>query len=133
MSGPSVVVDWAPEGWTHIGGPGMHLLIGLDEDDEQTLVASDAADGGDLDDVLEVLTAGGMRKARHFVGVHWQPRTRLVAFGPVAAMVTLADGSEHEVRATSTRVWTDVELPEHPTHVRLRVLDEAEAAEVPPR
>ncbi len=73
-----------------------------------------------------------MRKARHFVGVHWQPRTRLVAFGPVAAMVTLADGSEHEVRATSTRVWTDVELPEHPTHVRLRVLDETEAEEPPP-
>src|SRR6187402_1596957 len=107
----------------------MHLLIGLDEDDEQTLVASDAADGGDLDDVIEVLTSGGMRKARHFIGVHWQPSTRLVAFGPVAATVTLADGSEHEVRATSSRVWTDVELAEHPAHVRLRVLDETEAKE----
>ena len=131
MSGPSVVVDWAPEGWTHIGGPGMHLLIALDEDDEQTLVASDAADGGDLDDVLDVLTTGGMRRARHFVGVHWQPHTRLVAHGPVAVMLTLADGSEHEVRATSSRVWTDVELPEHPTHVRLRVLDETEAKQPP--
>ncbi|WP_404389966.1 FHA domain-containing protein [Humibacillus xanthopallidus] len=109
----------------------MHLLIALDEDDEQTLVASDAADGGDLDDVLDVLTTGGMRRARHFVGVHWQPRTRLVAHGPVAVMLTLADGSEHEVRATSPRVWTDVELPEHPTHVRLRVLDETEAKQPP--
>jgi uncharacterized protein YukE len=35
----------------------MHLLIALEEDD-RTLTASDAADGGDLDDVIDVLTAG---------------------------------------------------------------------------
>ncbi|NUO90482.1 MAG: hypothetical protein HOQ18_06615, partial [Dermatophilaceae bacterium] len=134
MSGPSVVVQRAPDGWTHIGGPGMHLLIGLDEDDDRTLAASDAADGGDIDDVVEVLTTGGMRKAHHFVGVHWQPRTRIVAFGPVAALVTLADGSEHDVRATSARVWTDLELPEHPEQVVLRVLDESERSQpVPPQ
>lgn len=133
MSGPSdvpaVVVERAPDGWTHIGGPGMHLLIGLDEEDERTLTASDAADGGDLDDVIEVLTAGGMRKAHHFVGVHWQPRTRVVAFGPVSALVTLPNGSEHDVRATSSRVWTDLELPEHPERVVLRVLDESERSQ----
>ncbi|MFD1055107.1 FHA domain-containing protein [Terrabacter terrigena] len=112
----------------------MHLLIGLDEDDERTLAASDAADGGDLDDVVEVLTSGGMRKAHHFVGVHWLPRTRIVAFGPVSALVTLADGSEHEVRAPSARVWTDLELPEHPERVVLRVLDESERSlPVPPQ
>jgi hypothetical protein len=112
----------------------MHLLIGLDEDDDRTLAASDAADGGDLDDVVEVLTTGGMRKAHHFVGVHWLPRTRIVAFGPVAAMVTLADGSEHDVRAPSARVWTDLELPEHPERVVLRVLEEAERSQpVPPQ
>ncbi|MBC9820323.1 FHA domain-containing protein [Terrabacter sp. MAHUQ-38] len=134
MSGPSVVVDRAPDGWTHIGGPGMHLLIGLDEDDERTLAASDAADGGDIDDVVEVLTAGGMRKAHHFVGVHWQPRTRIVAFGPVAAVVTLADGTEHDVRAPSAKVWTDLELPEHPERVVLRVLDEEQrSAPEPPQ
>ncbi len=134
MSGPSVVVDRAPDGWTHIGGPGMHLLIGLDEDDDRTLAASDAADGGDIDDVVEVLTTGGMRKAHHFVGVHWQPRTRIVAFGPVSALVTLADGTEHDVRAPSARVWTDLELPEHPERVVLRVLDESERAQpVPPQ
>ena len=38
-----------------------------------------------MDDVIEVLTTGGMRKAHHFIGVHWQPRTRIVAFGPVSA------------------------------------------------
>lgn len=134
MSGPSVVVDRAPDGWTHIGGPGMHLLIALDEDDERTLAASDAADGGDIDDVVEVLTAGGMRKAHHFVGVHWQPRTRIVAFGPVAAVVTLADGTEHDVRAPSAKVWTDLELSEHPERVVLRVLAEDErTAPVPPQ
>lgn len=132
MSGPSVVVDRAPEGWTHIGGPGMHLLIGLDEDDERTIAASDAADGGDIDDVVEVLTVGGMRKAHHFVGVHWQPRTRIVAFGPVSALVTLADGTEHDVRATSSKVWTDLELPDHPDRVVLRVLEEAERAQPVP-
>ena len=132
MSDPSVVVERAPDGWTHIGGPGMHLLIGLDEDDERTISASDAADGGDLDDVVEVLTAGGMRKAHHFVGVHWQPRTRIVAFGPVSAVVTLADGTEHDVRATSSRVWTDLELPEHPDRVVLRVLDESERSQPAP-
>ncbi len=131
MSVPSVVVDGAPEGWTHIGGPSMHLLIALDEDDEQTLAASDAADGGDLDDVVDLLTTGGMRRAHHFVGVHWQPRTRLVAHGPVAITVTLADGTEHEVRPTSSRVWTDLELAEHPAHVRLRVLDESDPAATP--
>ncbi|MEW1952194.1 FHA domain-containing protein [Terrabacter sp. NPDC080008] len=136
MSGPSdvpaVVVERAPDGWTHIGGPGMHLLIGLDEEDDRTLAASDAADGGDLDDVLEVLTAGGMRKAHHFVGVHWQPRSRIVAFGPVSAQVTLSDGSEHDVRATSARVWTDLELPEHPERVVLRVLEESERSQPQP-
>jgi hypothetical protein len=44
VSDPSVVVQRAPDGWTHIGGPGM-------------------------------------RKAQHFVGVHWRPQTRVVAFG----------------------------------------------------
>ncbi|MGO4604163.1 FHA domain-containing protein [Terrabacter sp. 2YAF2] len=132
MSDPSVVVERAPDGWTHIGGPGMHLLIGLDEDDERTISASDAADGGDIDDVVEVLTAGGMRKAHHFVGVHWRPRTRIVAFGPVAAVVTLADGTEHDVRATSSKVWTDLELPEHPDRVVLRVLDESERSQPAP-
>src|SRR4051812_36889031 len=110
----------------------MHLLIGLDEDDERTIAASDAADGGDIDDVLEVLTAVGMRKAHHFVGVHWQPRTRIVAFGPVSALLTLADGTEHDVRATSSRVWTDLELPEHPDRVVLRVLEESERAQPVP-
>lgn len=134
MSGPSVVVDRAPDGWTHIGGPGMHLLIGLDEDDDRTLAASDAADGGDIDDVVEVLTTGGVRKAHHFVGVHWQPRTRIVAFGPVSALVTLTDGTEHDVRAPSAKVWTDLELPEHPERVVLRVLDETERSQpVPPQ
>ncbi|GAB3063593.1 hypothetical protein GCM10027053_27790 [Intrasporangium mesophilum] len=134
MSGPSVVVERAPDGWTHIGGPGMHLLIGLDEEDDRTLTASDAADGGDLDEVIEVLTSGGMRNAHHFVGVHWEPATRVVAFGPVSAVVTLADGSVHEVRAMSGKVWTDLELPEHPERVVLRVLDENEANDpVPPQ
>src|SRR4051812_13232972 len=110
----------------------MHLLIGLDEDDERTIAASDAADGGDLDDVVEVLTKGGMRKAHHFVGVHWQPRTRIVAFGPVSALVTLVDGSEHDVRATSGKVWTDLELPDHPERVRLRVLEESERSQPAP-
>lgn len=132
MSGPSVVVERAPDGWTHIGGPGMHLLIGLDEDDERTIAASDAADGGDIDDVVEVLTAGGMRQAKHFVGVHWKPRTRIVAFGPVSALVTLPDGSEHDVRATSRKVWSDVELPEHPERVVLRVLEESERSQPAP-
>lgn len=85
MTDPSVVVQRAPDGWTHIGGPGMHLLIGIEEDDDRTLTASDAADGGHLDDVIDVLTTGGPRKAHHFVGVHWRPQTRLVAFGPVSA------------------------------------------------
>jgi hypothetical protein len=83
----------------------MHLLIALDEDDDRTHTASDAADGGDLDDVIEVMTAGGMRKAHHFVGVHWLPRTRLVAFGPVAAVITLPDRTEQEVRPASTRAY----------------------------
>ncbi|WP_374971126.1 FHA domain-containing protein [Terrabacter sp. BE26] len=136
MSGPSdvpaVIVERAPDGWTHIGGPGMHLLIGLDEDDDRTITASDAADGGDLDDVIEVLTAGGVRKAHHFVGVHWQPRTRVVAFGPVSALVTLDDGTEHDVRATSSRVWTDLDLPDHPERVVLRVLEESERSQPTP-
>lgn len=126
MSAPSVTVRRAPDGWTHIGGPGMHLLIALDEEDELTLTASDAADGGDLDDVIDVLTAGGLRKSHHFVGVHWLPRTRIVAHGPVVATITTTDGAEREVRATSPRVWTDVEFDEHPAQVDLRVLEESE-------
>jgi hypothetical protein len=56
VSVPSVAVQRAPDGWTHIGGPGMHLLISLEEDDERTLLASDHADGGDLDDVIDYVT-----------------------------------------------------------------------------
>ncbi|HEX6056965.1 MAG TPA: hypothetical protein VFY98_14215 [Intrasporangium sp.] len=41
MTDPSVVVQRATEGWTHIGGPGVHLLIGLEEDDDRTLTATD--------------------------------------------------------------------------------------------
>ena len=126
MSEPSVTVRRAPDGWTHIGGPGMHLLIALDEEDDLTLTASDAADGGDLDDVIDVLTAGGLRKSHHFVGVHWLPRTRVVAHGPVAATVTTVDGVQREIRAASPRVWTDVELDVHPASVDLRVLEEPE-------
>jgi len=126
---PSVVVQRAPDGWTHIGGPGMHLLIALDEEDDLTLTASDAADGGDLDDVIDVLTAGGMRRAHHFVGVHWVPTTRIVAFGPVAATMTFADGTEREVRGDSPRVWRNVDLDEAPERVELRVLDEQERTE----
>ncbi|MDV3219949.1 MAG: hypothetical protein LOY02_00835, partial [Intrasporangium sp.] len=133
MSDPSVVVQRAPDGWTHIGGPGMHLLIALEEEDDRTLTASDAADGGELDDVIDVLTAGGVRKAHHFVGVHWGPRTRIVAFGPVSVRLTLADGTEHEVRASNPRVWTDLLLDQHPERVELLVLDEKEREEpVPP-
>ncbi len=133
MRGPIVDVQRAPTGWTHIGGPGMHVLISLEEDDERTLVASDLADGGDLDDVIDFLTASGLRGAHHFVGVHWEPRTRIVAHGPVAATITLADGSERELRPRSARVWTDLELDEHPERVALRVLDEDEREQpVPP-
>ena len=46
--------------------------------------------------------------------------------------MTLADGTEHEVRATSSRVWTDLELPEHPERVVLRVLDESERSQPAP-
>ncbi len=134
MSGPVVVVERAPEGWTHIGGPGLHLLIALDEDDDRTLAASDAADGGDLDDVIDVLTAGGLRQAIAFVGVHSKPRTRIVALGPVAAEVTVGSGTPpvvHEVRPTSRRVWTDVELADHPERVVIKVLDGAGASDAP--
>ncbi|HEY9493978.1 MAG TPA: FHA domain-containing protein [Intrasporangium sp.] len=132
MTDPSVVVQRAPDGWTHIGGPGMHLLIGLEEDDDRTLTASDAADGGQLDDVIDVLTIGGPRKAHHFVGVHWRPRTRVVAFGPVSARLTMADGTEHEVRALNPRVWTDLVLDTYPERVELRVLEDTEASEPAP-
>jgi hypothetical protein len=110
----------------------MHLLIALDEEDDLTLTASDAADGGDLDDVIDVLTAGGLRKSHHFVGVHWLPRTRVVAHGPVVATVTTTDGVEREIRAATPRVWTDVEFDEHPAQVDLRVLEESELATTPP-
>ncbi|MEO6999310.1 MAG: FHA domain-containing protein [Terracoccus sp.] len=132
MAGPSVVVERAPDGWTHIGGPSMDLLIALDEEDDRTLAASDAADGDDLDDVIEVLTAGGMRKARHFVGVHRKNGTRIVAFGPVVAIVTDADGRERDVRSTSARVWTDLELDGPPQKVVIRVLDETEQSQPAP-
>ena len=48
--------------------------------------------------------------------------------------MTLADGTEHDVRATSSKVWTDLELPEHPDRVVLRVLEESERSQpVPPQ
>ena len=48
--------------------------------------------------MIDVLTMGGPRTAHHFVGVHWRPQTRLVAFGPVSSKAD--DGGRHGARGT---------------------------------
>ena len=88
--------------------------------DPRYAAASAAADGGDLDDVLDVLASEGMRRTPAFVAVAGASRPRVVTHADGYAVLTSARGTL-EVRAHHTRVWSDLVADEDVDTVALRV------------
>ncbi len=108
-------------GWTHLGGPTIHVVVGLPESDDRLLRASDAAYLDDLDKVIEVLAEGGGRTAPPFVGV--APvggSVRVVAHGSTWVQVEGGQGTSVLV-PPSAEVWLDTDLPAPVTLVRLGI------------
>ncbi|WP_295699814.1 FHA domain-containing protein [Lapillicoccus sp.] len=119
VSSPTVDVDIPPLGWTYIGGPSVHLLVALRDDDELLISASDAADSDDLDAVIDVLAKNGPRSAPSFAGVHVGDPIRVVAHGSAWIEVGTPEG-QRLLAAPSARVWLDVDLEGSVEAIRLR-------------
>ncbi|MEP6800175.1 MAG: hypothetical protein ABI890_18610, partial [Lapillicoccus sp.] len=119
VSQPSVDVNIPLLGWTHIGGPSIHLLVALRDDDELLLRASDAADRDDLDAVIDALAENGPRTAPSFVGVHSGEVTRVVAHGTTWIELETPQG-QRILAPPSARVWLDADLEGQVDVVRLR-------------
>ena len=120
MTGATIDVQRPPTGWSHLTGPLLHVLVALTPADPRYAAASAAADGGDLDDVLDALAAEGMRRTPAFVAVAGASRPRVVTHADGYAVLTSARGTL-EVRAHHTRVWSDLLADEDVDTVALRV------------
>ena len=120
MTGATIDVQRPPTGWSHLSGPLLHVLVALTPADPRYAAASAAADGGDLDDVLDALASEGMRRTPAFVAVAGASRPRVVTHADGYAVLTSARGTL-EVRAHHTRVWSDLVADEDVDTVALRV------------
>ena len=120
MTGATIDVQRPPTGWSHLTGPLLHVLVALTPADPRYAAASAAADGGDLDDVLDALASEGMRRTPAFVAVAGASRPRVVTHADGYAVLTSARGTL-EVRAHHTRVWSDLVADEDVDTVALRV------------
>jgi hypothetical protein len=96
-------------GWSAISAGGVSALVrGVESDDVVKRVA-EAVHTGDLDDVLDALSAEGLRRAPDFVAVLDGDPVRVVARGTAYAVVSGPDG-DVEVRA-GRGPWTDEDAP----------------------
>src|SRR6478752_8539515 len=120
VTGATIDVQRPPTGWSHLSGPLLHVLVALTPADQRYAAASTAADGGDLDDVLDALASEGMRRTPAFVAVAGASRPRVVTHADGYAVLTSARGTL-EVRAHHTRVWSDLVADEDVDTVALRV------------
>ena len=120
VTGATIDVQRPPTGWSHLTGPLLHVLVALTPADPRYAAASAAADGGDLDDVLDALASEGMRRTPAFVAVAGASRPRVVTHADGYAVLTSARGTL-EVRAHHTRVWSDLVADEDVDTVALRV------------
>ncbi|MEP6629382.1 MAG: hypothetical protein ABJA89_02880, partial [Lapillicoccus sp.] len=131
MTGASIDVQRPPHGWSHLSGPLLHVLVALGEDDSRYAPALAAAATGDLDDVLDVLAAQGLRRTPAFVAVAGAGRPRVVTHADGYAVLTSSRGTL-EVRAPHGRVWSDVLADADVQTVALRVDPVAPGAAVIP-
>ncbi len=120
MTGATIDVQRPPAGWSHLSGPGLHVLVALEPDDGRHAAAAAAVGGGDLDDVIDALAAHGPRRAPAFVAVHLDGRPRVVTHGAGYAVLTSPRGTL-EVRAPHDRVWSDLMAEPDVDTVALRV------------
>ena len=120
MTGATIDVQRPPAGWSHLQGPLLHVLVALPESDPRYARAVAAAVSGDLDDVLDVLAAEGMRRTPAFVAVAGASRPRVVTHADGYAVLTSSRGTL-EVRAHHGRVWSDLVADEDVDTVALRV------------
>jgi hypothetical protein len=120
VTGATIDVQRPPAGWSHLRGPLLHVLVALTPADARYAPSSEAASGGDLDDVLDVLASEGMRRTPAFVAVAGASRPRVVTHADGYAVLTSVRGTL-EVRAHHARVWTDLVADEDVDTVALRV------------
>jgi hypothetical protein len=105
-------------GWTAISAAGLHVLVRGDSDAEQVGVVRESSGSGELDDVLDALSRGGVRQAPDFVAVQEADPIRVVARGTAYAAVSAA-GGDSEIRAARRGPWADEDAPEGTTAVVL--------------
>jgi len=120
VTGATIDVQRPPAGWSHLRGPLLHVLVAITPEDPRHAPSSEAASGGDLDDVLDVLASEGMRRTPAFVAVAGAARPRVVTHADGYAVLTSARGTL-EVRAHHARVWSDLVAEEDVDTVALRV------------
>jgi len=104
-------------GWRSFAVGSLHgLLAG----DEELLTDVTAAAEGGIDEVLDVLSRGGIRQMPDFVLVSTPENApgQVVCRGTAHVVVTDGEG-EHEVRAGARGPWTEVDLADEVTAVRL--------------
>ncbi len=91
-------------GWSTVSVGGIHVLVRAGGALVERVRA--AADGGDLDDVLDALSADGVRATPDFVAVLEGSPLRVVARGSAYAVGSGPEGTS-ELRATGRGPWAD--------------------------
>ncbi|GAB3441348.1 hypothetical protein GCM10027517_17240 [Phycicoccus ginsengisoli] len=96
-------------GWSAISAGDVSALVRGVESDDVVKRVVEAVRSGDLDDVLDALSAEGLRRAPDFVATLDGDPVRVVARGTAYAVVSGPDG-DVEVRA-GRGPWTDADAP----------------------
>ncbi|MFC8502942.1 FHA domain-containing protein [Pedococcus sp. NPDC057267] len=104
-------------GWSAISAGGVSALVRGGESDDVVKRVAESVRTGDLDDVLDALSAEGLRRAPDFVAVLDGDPVRVVARGTAYAVVSGPDG-DLEFRA-GRGPWTDTDAPAGATEVVL--------------
>src|SRR5215207_923423 len=105
MSDIGVEIEEA-EGWVAIAAPQVVLLLRGAGEDPRVASLQAAADGGSLDDVLQILTTGGIGETPDFVGIESGLPVRVVARGEGYAVLSRGEGDPPvRVRATGRAPW----------------------------
>src|SRR5688572_10898424 len=95
-------------GWSAVSSGPLHVLVRAGGALVDRIRA--AAEGGDLDEVLDALTRDGLRATPDFVAVLEGESPRLVARGGAYAVVSGPQG-ESTVRAAARGPWSDEDAP----------------------
>jgi hypothetical protein len=114
-------------GWSTVSVDGIHVLVRAGGALVERIRA--AADGGDLDEVLDALSADGVRATPDFVAVLQGSPLRVVTRGSAYAVGSGPEGSS-ELRATGRGPWVDQDADQEVTSLALHT--GSPAAPTPP-